>query len=75
MPTNDSELQARRILDEIAFMPFEQCQPLNRRFENIPSRPGIYAVRHKTEISQPQYPYSDLSLDAEVASVGTVFLT
>jgi excinuclease UvrABC nuclease subunit len=49
MPTNDSELQARRILDAIAFMPFEQCQPLNRRFENIPPRPSIYAVRHKTD--------------------------
>lgn len=51
MPTNDSELQAqaRRILDAIAFMPFEQCQPLSRGFENIPPRPGIYAVRHKTD--------------------------
>jgi hypothetical protein len=30
MPTNDSDLQiqARRILDAIAFIPFEQCQPL-----------------------------------------------
>ncbi|MBF2072553.1 MAG: GIY-YIG nuclease family protein [Synechococcales cyanobacterium C42_A2020_086] len=49
MPTNDSDLQiqARRILDAIAFIPFEQCQPLTREFESIPSRPGIYAVRHK----------------------------
>jgi excinuclease UvrABC nuclease subunit len=51
MPPNDSDLQiqARRILDEIAFTPFEQCQPLTREFERIPSRPGIYAVRHKTD--------------------------
>lgn len=51
MPTNDSELQAqaRRILDAIAFIPFEQCQPLTREFERVPSRPGIYAVRHKTD--------------------------
>jgi excinuclease UvrABC nuclease subunit len=51
MPASDSELQtqARIILDAIAFMPFEQCQPLSRGFENIPSRPGIYAVRHKTD--------------------------
>jgi excinuclease UvrABC nuclease subunit len=51
MPTNDSELQAqaRRILDAIAFTPFEQCQLLSRRFESIPPRPGIYAVRHKTD--------------------------
>lgn len=51
MPTNDSDLQiqARRILDAIAFIPFEQCQPLSRRFENVPSRPGIYAIRHRTD--------------------------
>lgn len=50
MPTNDSELetQARRILDAIAFIPFEQCQPLSREFDSIPARPGIYAVRHRT---------------------------
>jgi len=51
MPTNDSELliQARRILDAIAFSPFEQCQPLSREFGDIPARPGIYAIRHKTD--------------------------
>ncbi|MEG4005646.1 GIY-YIG nuclease family protein [Microcoleus sp. Pol11C1] len=51
MPTNDSDLQiqARRILDAIAFIPFEQCQPLTRGFESIPARPGIYAIRHKTD--------------------------
>lgn len=51
MPTNDSELQAqaRTVLNAIAFTPFEQCQPLSRKFANIPARPGIYAIRHKTE--------------------------
>lgn len=51
MSTNDSDLQiqARRILDAIAFIPFDQCQPLSRGFENIPSRPGIYAIRHRTD--------------------------
>jgi hypothetical protein len=51
MPTNDSELQsqARRVLDEIAFTPFEQCQTLSREFDNIPTRPGIYAIRHRTD--------------------------
>jgi excinuclease UvrABC nuclease subunit len=51
MPVNDSELQAqaRRILDAIAFTPFEQCQPLSREFDNIPARPGIYAIRHRTD--------------------------
>lgn len=47
MTTSDSELQdkARRILNAIAFIPFEQCQPLTRDFESIPARPGIYALR------------------------------
>ncbi|KPQ40452.1 MAG: GIY-YIG catalytic domain [Phormidium sp. OSCR] len=51
MSTDDSELQiqARKILDSIAFTPFEQCQPLNRDFNHIPSRPGIYAIRHRTD--------------------------
>jgi hypothetical protein len=48
---NNSELQvqARKVLDTIAFIPFEQCQPLTRGFESIPARPGIYAVRHRTD--------------------------
>ncbi|MEG3934718.1 MULTISPECIES: GIY-YIG nuclease family protein [unclassified Microcoleus] len=51
MTTNDSDIQiqARRILDAIAFIPFEQCQPLTRGFESIPARPGIYAIRHRTD--------------------------
>ena len=51
MPTDDSQLQtqARQILDAIAFTPFEQCQPLSREFSTIPARPGIYAIRHKTD--------------------------
>lgn len=51
MSTNDFEVQtqARRILDAIAFIPFEQCQPLSREFGDIPARPGIYAIRHKTD--------------------------
>lgn len=51
MPKNDSEsqAQARRILDAIAFTTFEQCQPLSRGFENIPPRPGIYAIRHRID--------------------------
>ena len=51
MPSNDAELQAqaRNILDAIALTPFEQCQPLSRGFRNIPARPGIYAIRHRTD--------------------------
>lgn len=51
MATNDSELQvqAQSILDVIAFTPFEQCQPLSREFDDIPTRPGIYAIRYRTD--------------------------
>jgi GIY-YIG catalytic domain len=51
MAINDSELQiqAQKILNVIAFMPFGQCQPLSREFANIPARLGIYAIRHKTD--------------------------
>jgi hypothetical protein len=51
MAIDDADLhaQARSILDEIAFTPFEQCLSLSREFEEIPARPGIYAVRHQTE--------------------------
>jgi excinuclease UvrABC nuclease subunit len=50
MATDDSEIraQAQRLLDEISFSPFEQCQPLSREFATIPARPGIYAIRHRT---------------------------
>jgi excinuclease UvrABC nuclease subunit len=51
MPTNNSELQiqAQKILDAIAFTSFEECQPLSRDFVSIPTRPGIYAIRHRTD--------------------------
>jgi excinuclease UvrABC nuclease subunit len=51
MPTNNSDLQAQaqKLLDQIAFTPFEQCQPLTREFQSIPARPGIYAVRHRSD--------------------------
>jgi excinuclease UvrABC nuclease subunit len=51
MSTNDFELQkmAREILDAIAFTSFEQSLPLSREVSKIPARPGIYAIRHKTD--------------------------
>jgi hypothetical protein len=48
MNKSELQIQARKILDTIAFMPFEQCQPLTRGFESIPARPGIYAVSLET---------------------------
>ena len=41
--------EARQILDTLAFTPFEQCQVISRDFSNFPSRPGLYAVRHRTQ--------------------------
>jgi excinuclease UvrABC nuclease subunit len=49
MHNSERQAQARRILDVIAFRPFENCQPLTRRFENLPARPGIYAIRHRID--------------------------
>jgi excinuclease UvrABC nuclease subunit len=51
MPTHEPEIQAqaRTILDQIASIPFDKCQPLTREFQSIPARPGIYAVRHRTD--------------------------
>lgn len=51
MSANNFELQAQaqEILDEIAFVPFELCHPIGRRFSNISPSPGIYAIRHKTD--------------------------
>jgi GIY-YIG catalytic domain len=51
MPIDDSDLQAqaRKFLNQIAFISFEECQPLTREFQGIPARPGIYAVRHRVE--------------------------
>jgi excinuclease UvrABC nuclease subunit len=46
---SELQAQAQRILDMIAFRPFEQCQPLTRTFEKLPARPGIYAVRHRID--------------------------
>jgi GIY-YIG catalytic domain len=49
MNNSELQIQARKILDTIAFMPFEQCRPLTRGFESLPARPGIYAVRHRAD--------------------------
>nr|MDF0368067.1 GIY-YIG nuclease family protein [Nodosilinea sp. TSF1-S3] len=48
MDESEIQAQAQRLLDEISFSPFEQCQSLSREFAPIPARPGIYAIRHRT---------------------------
>lgn len=45
----DSQQQARAILDQLAFMAFEQCLSIDRQFTHLPARPGMYAIRHRTE--------------------------
>ncbi|WP_448570225.1 GIY-YIG nuclease family protein [Trichothermofontia sp.] len=45
----DVRQQAKAILDQLAFMPFEQCLAIDRQFNHLPTRPGIYAIRHQTE--------------------------
>ncbi|WP_449417773.1 GIY-YIG nuclease family protein [Phormidium nigroviride] len=47
--TDDQQPEARQILNVLTSIPFEQCQPLDRNFASIPPRPGLYAVRHRTE--------------------------
>ena len=49
MEDNEIKAQAQKIINAIAFTPFEQSLPLNRDFKNIPSRPGIYAITHQTQ--------------------------
>ncbi len=44
-----SEQRARAILDQLAFTPFEHCLAITREFDDLPQRPGIYAIRHQRE--------------------------
>ncbi len=46
---NEIQQEAQLILDTLAFTPFENCIPLSREFDDIPSRVGLYAFRHQTE--------------------------
>ena len=47
--TDDHQQEAHQILTILTSIPFDQCQPINRNFRSIPQRPGLYAVRHRTE--------------------------
>lgn len=40
------ETEAQSILANLALMPFESCYSLSRNFLDIPTCPGLYAVRH-----------------------------
>lgn len=41
--------EASRILKVLIEMPFDDCCPLTREFNELPPRPGIYAVKHRTQ--------------------------
>jgi excinuclease UvrABC nuclease subunit len=47
--TDSPQEEARKILDQLAFTPFEECQPLSREFDTVPTKVGLYAFRHCTE--------------------------
>jgi hypothetical protein len=46
---SEIETEAQRILETLSSIPFENCYPLSRGFLDIPTSPGLYAVRHRTE--------------------------
>ncbi|MEO1393802.1 MAG: GIY-YIG nuclease family protein [Cyanobacteria bacterium J06634_5] len=41
--------EALRILKLLNEMPFNDCCPLSREFDDLPPSPGIYAVKHRTQ--------------------------
>jgi excinuclease UvrABC nuclease subunit len=45
--SDELKAEAQRILDHLAFMPFEDCIPLTKEFQAIPPISGLYAVRHQ----------------------------
>lgn len=40
-------MNAKEILDYLAFSEFSNAAELSREFESLPNRPGIYAIRHR----------------------------
>lgn len=43
------EMQARAVLDALMNQPFANCVPISRDFATLTTKPGLYAVRHRTE--------------------------
>jgi GIY-YIG catalytic domain len=46
---DDIQTQARSLLHTLTFCPFDQCLEITRSFTHLPQRPGIYAIRHRTQ--------------------------
>jgi GIY-YIG catalytic domain len=42
------EIQAREILNFLVKRPFPDCIPISRDFAGLTSKPGIYAIRHRS---------------------------
>ncbi len=42
------ESQAREILNFLVQLPFSDCVPISRDFAGLTSKPGIYAIRHRS---------------------------
>jgi excinuclease UvrABC nuclease subunit len=47
--SDSPQQEAQQILNNLALIPFEQCQSLSREFAQIPTKLGLYAFRHRTE--------------------------
>ncbi|XHX78511.1 MAG: GIY-YIG nuclease family protein [Stenomitos frigidus ULC029] len=45
---DETAAEARKVLDQLVATPFRNCQPLSRPFATIPTRPRLYAVRHRS---------------------------
>lgn len=46
---SEIEAQAHAILEALIKAEFSACVPITREFAGLTTRPGIYAVRHRTE--------------------------
>jgi excinuclease UvrABC nuclease subunit len=51
MPDDQNSLnkEATRLLQILSTTSFQQCCPLSREFNELPNRPGLYAIKHRTQ--------------------------
>ncbi|RUT05557.1 hypothetical protein DSM106972_035640 [Dulcicalothrix desertica PCC 7102] len=49
MTEADIKEEAYKILEILISKPFSQCYCLTRDFKQLPTSPGIYAIKHKNE--------------------------
>ncbi len=41
--------EAARLLRVLNTLPFQECCPLSREFYELPNRPALYALKHRTQ--------------------------